>query len=309
MIRSKDDILSLTNPTASDQVSHRAIKRARFRQGTSREEILQNNAAQNGELSNIYTSSPNNLRIIAGTARGKRLRSPEVYLRPMMAKVREAIFSTLTSFGLFESHSARILDIFSGAGSVGLESLSRGAAHATFVDLSPVCVETCRGNAQSLGFADRITTIAARAEDVLAHPQTYFKGDLQPYQLVSLTPPYQEVSYTVLVQSLCSSPLLAEDSLVLIEYPVEMGSLPFTLGPSTVLPEIEEFKEQKEAASRKRWSNINPRDTERNQQAEMVDDGVLFGLRNRRYGRTVLALYVFRPSKQWDLRPTEFLKL
>jgi len=72
--------------------------------------------------------NPSRLKIIAGSAKGKKLDSPEVYLRPMMAKVREALFSTLGYMGLFESNTTLVLDMFSGSGSVGLEALSRGAA-------------------------------------------------------------------------------------------------------------------------------------------------------------------------------------
>jgi len=60
--------------------------------------------------------NPNKLRIIAGTAKGKKLKSPEVYLRPMMSKVREALFSSLVFMGLFDSNTTSILDVFSGSG-------------------------------------------------------------------------------------------------------------------------------------------------------------------------------------------------
>jgi Conserved hypothetical protein 95 len=95
------------------------------------------------------------LRIVAGRARGRALESPSVYLRPMMAKVKEAVFSTLTAMGVYaESSSMRHLDLFCGSGSVGLESLSRGAAHATFVDLSPDCCRCVERNLQRTGLND-----------------------------------------------------------------------------------------------------------------------------------------------------------
>ena len=65
----------------------------------------------------------------------------------MMGKVKEAVFSTFTSFGLFdEGVSTRHLDIFCGSGSVGIESLSRGASHASFVDFSRDCCDTVQRN-------------------------------------------------------------------------------------------------------------------------------------------------------------------
>ena len=207
--------------------------------------------------------NPNKLKIIAGVAKGKKLESPSVYLRPMMAKVREALFSTLGHIGVFDVDTARVLDTFSGSGSVGLEALSRGAAHTTFVDLSPDCIATAQRNAAMCGFDGKTSAVCARAEEVLSSPAKF--GLTEPYSLVSITPPYEEVIYNTLIDAVCNSPLVVEDTLVIIEYPVEMGTLPYVLGGDK-----------------------------------------LFGVRNRRYGRTVLGLYVYRPNKKYDMRADEF---
>ena len=74
-----------------------------------------------GKAREAGMNNPSMLKIAGGTARGRRLDSPTVYLRPMMGKVREAVYSTFTSFGLYDVDSTRHLDIFSGSGSVGLE--------------------------------------------------------------------------------------------------------------------------------------------------------------------------------------------
>jgi len=210
--------------------------------------------------------NPNRLRIIAGSAKGKKIDSPNVYLRPMMAKVREALFSTLDFMGLFDANTTRVLDTFSGSGSVGLEALSRGAAHTTFVDLSPDCTSTSLRNADNCGFSGQASAVCARAEEVLRNPSTF--GLKEPYGLITITPPYEEVIYKELIDALCVSPIVADDTLVVIEYPVEMGTLPHILG-----------------------------------------DDKFFGIRNRKYGRTVLALYVYRPSKSFDMRPDEFIAI
>lgn len=91
-----------------------------------------------GKAREAGLNNPSNLKILGGTARGLRLDSPTVYLRPMMGKVREAVYSTFQSFGLYD-YPVRHLDLFSGSGSVGLESMSRGAKHCTFCDLSRDC--------------------------------------------------------------------------------------------------------------------------------------------------------------------------
>lgn len=184
-----------------------------------------------------------------------------------MKKVREAVFSTFEHIGLFQSNTTRVLDMFAGSGSVGLEALSRGAGHATFVDLSDLCVKTALRNAAKCGFdPSSVSSVCARAEDVLTRPADF--GLTDPYHLISITPPYQEVVYKELIDAVCESPLVAADTLVSIEYPVELGSLPYILG-----------------------------------------DDKLFGVRNRKYGRTVLALYVYRPSKQISMKPEEFLPI
>ena len=229
--------------------------------GSGGKRVMSQGRAREREISN-----PNRLRIIAGTAKGKKIDSPDVYLRPMMAKVREALFSTLGHLGIFETGTLSVLDVFSGSGSVGLEALSRGAGTATFVDLSNDCVTTALRNADSCGFQGRASAVCARAEEVLTDPAKF--GLLNPFGLISITPPYEEVVYGDLVDALCKSPLVAEDTIIVIEYPVEMGSLPQILG-----------------------------------------ENKLFGIRNRKYGRTVLGVYVYRPTRKYDMKPEEFLAL
>src|SRR5579863_6139510 len=75
------------------------------------------------------------MRIIAGQAHGRRLKAPRgLHIRPTSARARESIFSRLAV--RMDLGGVRVLDIFAGSGSLGIESLSRGAAHVTFVDSS-----------------------------------------------------------------------------------------------------------------------------------------------------------------------------
>lgn len=165
---------------------------------------------------------------------------------------------------LFQGNNTRVLDVFAGSGSIGLEALSRGANHVTFVDMAPNCIETALKNANNCGFEYKASSACGLAEDVLNNPIKYgLKGT---YDIISLTPPYEEVIYKDLLHSVCNTPLISEDSIVIVEYPEEMGTLPYILG-----------------------------------------DNQLYGVRNRKYGRTILALYVYRPSKSLDMRPDEFL--
>ena len=176
------------------------------------------------------------------------------------------MFNTISHLGYLDGNSSRILDVFSGAGSVGLEALSRGASFATFVDFSRECIETSCRNALKCKFQHQISSICSKAEDVFANPPKYEHYLHAPYQIVTMTPPYREVSYPLLMDTLCASSLIEPDSLIVVEYPLEMGTMPFFWG-----------KQQE-------W----------------------IGLRNRRYGRTVIAMYVNRPTMTFDFREDEF---
>lgn len=151
-------------------------------------------------------ATPSRLRIIGGSARGKKLDSPPVHLRPMMGKVREALFSQLISFDLFAGQRPpRILDLFCGAGSVGLEALSRGAGEAVFVDLAPECCECVQRNVQWCGFEGRGQAVRSRAEEALRDPARL--GITGTFDLVSITPPYEEVVYADLIRDVMNSPV------------------------------------------------------------------------------------------------------
>lgn len=221
-------------------------------------------------------NNPSNLKILGGIARGRRLDSPEVYLRPMMGKVREAVYSTFTSFGLYkEGIATRHLDIFSGSGSVGLESLSRGASHCTFVDLARDCCDTTQRNIEWCQFddeIDRTRVINAEAIQVLSDPVGVGIPEGYKYNLVTLCPPYEEIVYADLLDAAANSPAVTDDTVILIEYPVELGCLPHVITRN--------------------------------------DGGALVGVRNRKYGRTVIALYVVNPTGKLECaesRPEEFV--
>ena len=89
------------------------------------------------------------MRIIAGNNKGKRLASvgkgdAGAHLRPTSDRVREALFNILSHNRLSLPSGARVLDLFAGTGAFGLEALSRGAAHVTFVDSAPSSLKLVR---------------------------------------------------------------------------------------------------------------------------------------------------------------------
>jgi 16S rRNA (guanine(966)-N(2))-methyltransferase RsmD len=119
------------------------------------------------------------VRIIAGEFRSRRLVAPPgCTTRPMLDRVREALFSSLQP----KLADATVLDLFAGSGSLGLEALSRGARHVRFVERGAPALTTLRKNVDALGVRKRTTIVAADA----LKPDSW--GDAA--DLVFLDPPY-----------------------------------------------------------------------------------------------------------------------
>ena len=123
------------------------------------------------------------MRIIAGEWRGCPIAAPEgKATRPTADRVREALFSMLASrLGTFEG--LRVADLFAGSGALGLEALSRGAAHCTFVEQDRATMAVLAGNAAKLGAGAR-ADLRTQAVETLGVPA-------QPYDLVLMDPPYE----------------------------------------------------------------------------------------------------------------------
>jgi len=104
------------------------------------------------------------MRVVAGTARGRTIDAPPgTGTRPTSDRVRESIFNALGSLGVVVD--ARVVDLFAGSGALGIEALSRGAAHVTFVEADRRVASVIRANLDRCGFADRATVVVG---DVVA---------------------------------------------------------------------------------------------------------------------------------------------
>ena len=122
------------------------------------------------------------MRVVAGTARGRRLASPSgVDVRPTSDRVREAVFNALHSRGAVVD--ADVLDLFAGTGALGIEALSRGARRAVFVDRSAEAVDLVARNLRSCDLEDRARVV--RADGLRWLTTTDDRWDL-----VLLDPPY-----------------------------------------------------------------------------------------------------------------------
>lgn len=123
------------------------------------------------------------MRVISGTARGRKLVSPEgPTTRPTPDRVREATFNALGSLGAVVD--ATVLDLFAGSGAQGIEALSRGAAHVTFVDQDRSAVRAIDANLSACGMARQAT--------VFASPVTRFLrgAGARRWDLALIDPPY-----------------------------------------------------------------------------------------------------------------------
>jgi len=171
------------------------------------------------------------MRVIAGTAKGITLRSPKgSSIRPATDRVKESLFGTLGDAVC----EARVLDLFAGTGSVGIEALSRGAAHCTFVDGNVRCLDAIRQNLGKTGLAGRASVRRGNALRAakLASPSP------DGFDLVFVDPPYalsdvmdERSPIGRLLLEMGEGAFLARGALVVVEHrtssaaPDEIGAL------------------------------------------------------------------------------------
>lgn len=157
------------------------------------------------------------MRIIAGKHKGRRIELPREaggVIRPTSDFAREAIFNILAhgKAGLnghtFEGKS--VLDLFCGTGAFGLEALSRGAAHVTFVDNAREAMATARYNAQRIGEENRVDFLQADASKLGRARRVY--------DLIFLDPPYFGKLIGPTLSSLKSGGWIAEDGVIVVEH-------------------------------------------------------------------------------------------
>ena len=157
------------------------------------------------------------MRIVGGKWRGRAIESPKGrdVTRPTTDRTREQIASMVLSARGLDLAGDSVLDAFAGSGAMGLELLSRGAAHATFVDLDRRAVQRVRRTAQSLG-ASR-DEVSALAGDACALAARGLPG--APFDIVFLDPPYALPAERVsgLVGALAASGQLADGAVVVYE--------------------------------------------------------------------------------------------
>ena len=151
------------------------------------------------------------MRIVGGKYRHRLISFPDdaAHTRPTKDRVREAIFSALGDINGY-----RVLDLYAGSGAMGLEALSRGASHATFVDISSLAIKAIKDNVTSLKIPENEYEII-RNKDVVA--VEYFKQRNTQFDLLILDPPYDEGKYEEIVNQLFFNNSLSEKAIIVME--------------------------------------------------------------------------------------------
>ena len=144
------------------------------------------------------------MRVITGSARGRRLKTPENYdIRPTTDNVKESIFNILQ----FDIEGRRVLDLFAGTGQLGIEALSRGAASAVFIDRDRAAVQIVKDNLRTCGLTGTVLCTDA--------PE-YLKC-CGRFDLIFVDPPYDSGLYDEVLQTINSFDILSEGGIIIVE--------------------------------------------------------------------------------------------
>jgi len=170
---------------------------------------------------------PNRLRIIGGVWRGRTIEAPlGDAIRPTSDRVRESLFNRLMHGAAgsgFVLRDARVADVFAGTGAMGLEALSRGAAHVTFIERDTAALALLRRNIQTVGAEDSTSITSA---DATVLPRAAVAHDL-----ALLDPPYGQGLAEPAMASLSRQGWLAPGALVSLE-----------MAAGDAVPEVAGFK-------------------------------------------------------------------
>jgi 16S rRNA (guanine(966)-N(2))-methyltransferase RsmD len=155
------------------------------------------------------------LKVIAGTARGRLLKTPpqdDLSIRPMLGRMKRSIFDIIK----FKITNSNFIDLFAGVGSVGIEALSRGAKKVTFAELSNVSLSLIKHNVNMLGFNDRAKIIKC---DVIKD----FALLQDKYDIVFMGTPYKDsdkkalaLTHSVL-KNILKYDILKDDSVLIAQ--------------------------------------------------------------------------------------------
>ena len=150
------------------------------------------------------------MRVIAGTEKGRTLKSPKGKTRPLSNQAKESLFNILVPY----TEGSYFLDLFAGSGAVGIEALSRGATISIFVELDKKTVQVVRDNLQLCGFTDRSEVYAL---DVL-RALKILKRKGAKFDIIFIGAPYDSPILVKAIEELSDGSLLNEGGIVVAEH-------------------------------------------------------------------------------------------
>ncbi len=147
------------------------------------------------------------MRVISGSARGRRLKElPGMDTRPTTDQVKESIFNIIQ----FDIEGRKVLDLFAGTGQMGIEALSRGAEHATFVDVAPAAAKIVRENVELARFTDQ-------SKVVQTDWRAFLTSCREKFDLIFLDPPYKTDQLENAMQTIAAIDILSEHGIMVCE--------------------------------------------------------------------------------------------
>lgn len=144
------------------------------------------------------------MRVITGTARGRRLKTPDNYdIRPTTDNVKESVFNIIQ----FDIEGRQVLDLFAGTGQLGIECLSRGAAGAVFVDRDRDAVRIVKDNLKTCGMK----------ATVLQEDSISFLNHCGKFDVIFIDPPYDSNLYESALKIINLVDILSEGGIIICE--------------------------------------------------------------------------------------------
>jgi 16S rRNA (guanine966-N2)-methyltransferase len=164
-------------------------------------------ATRAGDASRAWREAP--VRVTGGRLAGRRFRAPRgAAVRPTADRVRESLFASLPSL-----EGARVLDLYAGSGALGIEALSRGAAHAVFVERARAAAACLEANLDALGLRGASRVVRADVRATLGR----LAREAGRFDLILADPPYGDPRLGAVLRALAAAELLAPEGTLVLE--------------------------------------------------------------------------------------------
>jgi len=175
-----------------------------------------------------------NMRVIAGAARGRKLVCPSGnHTRPTTDRIKETLFNMLQP----EIPDAEFLDLYSGSGGIGIEALSRGCRRCVFVDNSREAVRCILSNLKNTGFLEQSEVLAIDVRQAVKK----LEKDNRLFDVIFMDPPYRKGFETGILSALVHSSIVRDGTLIIIETALDTD-ISYMEGYPCSIERVKEYK-------------------------------------------------------------------